>query len=88
MRGILLDLLEAFGPVVFMLALVGVLHYAERHTVVLPEAPQPECIAWRATYVPCFAVDHRLPGVVYPLGYALHCPGHPQFLVDLTKEKP
>lgn len=23
--------------------------------------------------VPCFVTDTRLPGVVYPLGYALHC---------------
>jgi hypothetical protein len=23
--------------------------------------------------VPCFVVDARLPGVVYPLGYLMHC---------------
>lgn len=34
---------------------------------------------------PCFAVDMRLPGVVYPLGYALHCdPNRPIWELECT----
>jgi hypothetical protein len=63
MRGVLLDLLEAFSPVLFMFTLVGLLHCAERHTVIVPPSQATRIV--RVTYwVGAYATAEELKQLV------------------------